>query len=565
MKKYFKNIWWIYYKCKSSFPWISLIILIGSVLSLITVGRSLITKSLIDAATQNNSDQIIKWVAILGILLLVNILLNSINTITLTYVFENIRNKIQDNLYNHIIHSTWMEHNKYHSVEFLTRITNDVNTITSMITNTMPGIISLLVMLITSFFVLLSISPTMSLVSISIFPILILLSKLYGKKLHYFYIEIQKKETFYNRFLQESFNNILIVKSFCLENNRLRDLKKIQDEKLNLSIKKSYFSAISNGFLALSSILGYFLVFIWGTISLSLGGVSAFGDLTAMFQLFSNIQTPIYGLSSSFPQLVSALSATDRLIEIENMTLENSTHILSINTTNVITSIEHNYNEIATTLDDNIYFENVDFGYISAVTILKNISFSINCGETIALVGPSGEGKTTLIRLLLCLIYPNSGNIYIDGQNLNTNHRKLISYVPQGNTLFSGSISENLKFGNPDATENEILEALKMSSALDFVNSLPNKLDTLIGEKGIGLSEGQAQRLAIARAFLRKRPILILDEATSSLDSKTELNVLNEVKNLVPKPICIIITHRTSALSICDKIYKLEDKQLSLL
>ena len=122
-----------------------------------------------------------------------------------------------------------------------------------------------------------------------------------------------------------------------------------------------------------------------------------------------------------------------------------------------------------------------------------------------------------------------------------------------------------MKFGNPDATENQILEALKMSSAFDFVNSLPNKLDTLIGEKGIGLSEGQAQRLTIARAFLRKRPILILDEATSSLDSKTELNVLNEVKNLVPKPICIIITHRPSALSICDKIYKLEDKQLSLL
>ena len=163
-------------------------------------------------------------------------------------------------------------------------------------------------------------------VSISIFPILILLSKIYGRKLHYFYIEIQKKETLYNRFLQESFNNILIVKSFCLENNRLKDLKKIQTEKLNLSIKKSYFSAISNGFLALSSLLGYFVVFIWGTISLSLGGVSAFGDLTAMLQLFSNIQTPIYGLSSSFPQLVSALSAADRLIEIENMTLENLTH-----------------------------------------------------------------------------------------------------------------------------------------------------------------------------------------------------------------------------------------------
>lgn len=565
MKVFFKNVFWIYDKCRSSFPWIFLIVFVESIISIISVFKSLVSKYLIDATTQNTSNQVIEWIIILGGLLLTNIILTCLNTIASTYVCENIRNQIQSKLYNHIIHSTWIEHTKYHSIELLTRITNDVSTITSMITSTTPRIISLVVMLISSFFALVSISPIMSLVSISIFPILILLSKIYSRKLHYFYIEIQKKETIYNRFLQESFNNILIVKSFCLENNRFKDLKKIQAEKINLSIKKSYFSAISNGFLALSSLLGYFIVFIWGTVSLSLGGVSAFGDLTAMFQLFSNIQVPIYGLSSSFPQLVSALSATNRLIKIENMPLENSTYNTKINNKNVLDSIEHNYNEIATTLNNKIFFENVYFGYTPTVPILKNISFSINLGETIALVGPSGEGKTTLIRLLLCLMCPNSGNIYIDGQNLNTTHRKLISYVPQGNTLFSGSILENLKFGNPYATENNILEALKMASALDFVNSLPNKLDTLIGEKGIGLSEGQAQRLTIARAFLRKRPILILDEATSSLDSKTELNILNEVKNLVPKPICIIITHRPSALSICDKIYTLDHKELSLI
>jgi ATP-binding cassette subfamily C protein len=564
MKVFVKNIFWIYDKCKSSFSWIIVIVFVESILSVISVVKSLVSKHLIDAATQNASNQIIKWIVILGTLLLLNIILTSLNTIASTYVCETIRNQIQSKLYNHIIHSKWMEHIKYHSIEFLTRITNDVTTITSMITSTTPRIISLVVMLISSFFALVSISPIMSLVSISIFPILILLSKIYSRKLHHFYIEIQKKETLYNRFLQESFNNILIVKSFCLENNRFKDLKKIQAEKINLSTKKSYFSAISNGFLALSSLLGYFIVFIWGAINLSLGGVSAFGDLTAMFQLFSNIQVPIYGLSSSFPQLVSALSATDRLIEIENMPLENSTYNAKTNNKHVIDSINNSYNEIATTLNNKIFFEDVYFGYVTTVPILKNISFSINCGETIAIVGPSGEGKTTLIRLLLCLIYPNRGNIYIDGQNLNITHRKLISYVPQGNTLFSGSILENLKFSNPYATESQILEGLKMASALDFVNSLPNKLDTLIGEKGIGLSEGQAQRLTIARAFLRKKPILILDEATSALDSKTELNILNEVKNLVPKPICIIITHRQSALSICDKIYKLENNNLSI-
>lgn len=196
MKTISKNIWWIYDKCKSSFRWISFIVLIGSILSIINVIKSLVSKSLIDAATQNASDKIIRWIIILGLLLLSNIALSSINTIASTYVCENIRNNMQCKLYNHIIHSTWSEHNKYHSVELLTRINNDVNTITSMITSTLPGIISLIVMLISSFFALLSISLTMSLVSISIFPLLILLSKVYGRKLHYFYIEIQKKRLY---------------------------------------------------------------------------------------------------------------------------------------------------------------------------------------------------------------------------------------------------------------------------------------------------------------------------------------------------------------------------------
>jgi len=252
------------------------------------------------------------------------------------------------------------------------------------------------------------------------------------------------------------------------------------------------------------------------------------------------------------------------LIELENMALETPNDETIKNGISLTPYTENYYTEITSNLNNKIYFKNVDFSYISNSTILKDISLSINHGETIAFIGPSGEGKTTLIRLLLCLIYPSKGNIYINEEILNTNHRNLISYVPQGNTLFSGSILENLKFGNPEATNNQILESLNMSSSLDFVNSLPNKLNTLIGERGIGLSEGQAQRLAIARAFLRKRPILILDEATSSLDSNTELTILNQVKNLIPKPICIIITHRPSALSICDKIYKLENATLTL-
>ena len=209
-----------------------------------------------------------------------------------------------------------------------------------------------------------------------------------------------------------------------------------------------------------------------------------------------------------------------------------------------------------------IIFDNVYFAYKDNNYILNKINLTIDSGETIAFVGPSGEGKTTMIRLILSLINPTEGNLFISENDLikdmNRNFRNLISYVPQGNTLFSGTIRSNLLYGKPYATDDEIKEALTNACAIDFVNELEDGLDTMIGEKGVGISEGQAQRIAIARAFLRVRPILILDEATSSLDPETEVKVLKSVKSLSSNPTCIIITHRPSALNICNRIMKLE-------
>lgn len=569
MRKIISNYMWIFNKCRSTLPLIVLLIVLGSLSSLLSVGTAMITKNLIDAAGSDNSNAVVRWIIIFALFIIIRIILSSAQSITSTYCSEKTKNKLQEQLFNHIIYSKWLNHLKYHSIEFLTRITNDVDTITNLLVTTIPSIISLGVMFISSLAALLYISPIMALVALAIFPFLILASKIYGRKLKQFYIRIQKKQSEYNRFLQESFNNILIVKSFCLEKSRINTLNNLQYEKLNLSVKKSYLGCISNGLLSLSSLLGYFIVFSWGALNMSSNNIAAtFGDLTAMFQLFGNIQGPIYSLASSFPELVSAYAAVDRLIEVENMDLENLYYLTKKKRRLENPSTKYDFNattdEIAATSTNNISFNNISFSYVDNNPILENISLNINSGETIGLIGPSGEGKTTIIRLLLSLIYADKGSITIDGENLNAAHRNLISYVPQGNTLFSGTILENLKFGNPNATIDQINIALKMSCAYDFVNSLDNKLYTLIGEKGLGISEGQAQRLTIARALLRKKPILILDEATSSLDAHTELKVLDEIKNLNPKPICIIITHRPSALEICDKIYKLEDKKLNV-
>ena len=288
----------------------------------------------------------------------------------------------------------------------------------------------------------------------------------------------------------------------------------------------------------LGSTLGYFSVYLWGAYSIYSNNFS-FGNLTAMLQLFSSIQSPILGLVSSFPQLINALAAIDRLSEIENLTSENYTHKL-----------------LDTNSKCNITIKDVSYGYKKDKLILKNISLNIKAGETIALIGPSGCGKTTLIRLILSLIHPNKGSIKINNEELSTNHRNLIAYVPQGITLFSGTIRENLTFSNYSISDIEIFNALKAACAYKFVNSLDNKLDTIIGERGIGLSEGQAQRLCIARALLKNASILILDESTSALDAESEISVLESIKKLTDKTI-ILITHRPSALNICDNVYKI--------
>lgn len=544
MNNLFKKLKWIYHNCKFTTPIIISLIIIGSIISLSSVGKSLATRYLIDSSTIGNSKDIKKWVIILGILLLLSITLSIIQTLVNTYCYEKLKNKMQEKLYNNIIISKWKNITKYHSVDLLTRISNDVNTICNVIVNILPEIISLSVMLIASFIALLSISKPMSILAIVMFPVLILLSKIYGKKLQYFYIELQKKESKYSKFLQESFNNILIVKSFCLEKSRKETLKEIQDDKLKFSMKKSLFGSVSNGFLSFSSLIGYFAVLVWGSMNLN-NNVATFGSLTAMLQLFSSVQAPIYGLSSSLPKIISAFGAVNRLKEIED--------------------VEHEeYNTTNYSLDSQscINIKDLSFSYDNERQILDNINLTINPGETIGLIGPSGEGKTTVIRLLLSLIYANNGSININNEPLNTSHRQLISYVPQGNTLFSGTIRENLTLNNSNITEDEIRAALKTACALDFVENLKYKLDTVIGERGMGISEGQAQRLCIARAFLKKSPILILDESTSSLDSNTEKNILSSINNIENKPTCIIITHRPSALSICNKIYKLEDSIL---
>ncbi|MBC5624049.1 ABC transporter ATP-binding protein [Clostridium sp. NSJ-49] len=549
-----KELWvkikWILSYSNPVIPFLIFNIIFNIIFALIGIYNVIVSKSLIDAAISHNSQEVIKWLIIMCTLTIISILSAPIRSFMSTHSSTKLNHSIQKQIYEHIEYSNWLEISKIHSVSLLTRITSDVSNISSTLITTIPSIVSLAVTLIGSVYTLINWAPSIAIVALFIGPFLVIIGKLFSRKLMILYKEAQEEDVKYKAFMQESIQNIMIIKTFCMENINMKKLNDIQDNKYRIAMRNTKYSSLTSLSMSFCSSLAYFSIFTWGVLNIS-KGVTTYGTFTGMLQLYNKVQSPFSSLASMIPGLISTIAAAERLIEIENISLESKSSI----------NISNDFNK------PTIEFNNVSFSYNSNTKILNNINLKMVHGETIGFIGPSGEGKTTLIRLILSLITPSSGNIYLRENDINKKlhpiHRNLISYVPQGNTLFSGTIEDNLRYGNPNATEEDIREALKNACALDFVEKLDNGIKSVIGEKGVGISEGQSQRLSIARAFLRQRPILILDEATSSLDPETEIKVLRSISSLPNRATCIIITHRPSALNICDRILKLNNKSLT--
>lgn len=554
LKKYWKKrddakqyfIWCLRYT-KPYVPQLALLMFFDLAATLLSVGMAIIGKELIDRASGGRISELWSIIALYVVVIFGTQGLGIISNLVSVVVYEKFGFGIRKKVYRRILDTCWLDISKYHTGDLMTRLTSDVSAVSDGIANTIPTILRLVVELLVTFFTLAYYDLRLALFALLVAPIAMLASVWLGGKLKYLTVKVQETESKYRSFMQESLANILIEKSFCLEDYSEDRLTRLRDERIYWVLKKNRTNMFASAAMGLSFQLGYIVAFSWGAICIANNTIT-YGTMTVFLQLVNRIQAPIVSLAQLVPRLISMLASAGRIIEIQNLPKE-----------------EYK-GKVIEPMHIGVKVDKVSFGYTDEL-VFDNASIDFKPGEFTAIVGRSGIGKTTLVRLIMAFTNKMKGQIQFynaAGQTIDASPdaRNFIAYVPQGNTLFSGTIRENILMGRKDATEEEIIEALESSAAYDFIKDFPKGIDTVIGEKGIGISEGQAQRIAIARALVRKAPFLILDEATSSLDESTELRVLEGIRKWNPSPTCLLITHRRSVLQYCDREIQIVDRKM---
>lgn len=537
---------WLIHYSKPYIGRISLMMLLNIFNTVISLLMALVSKRIIDDATSGMKNNLLLLIALYFAMIIAVQVTGVVMTMVGTMLNERFSFGIRKQIYDKIMSSKWLEVQRYHTGDLMTRMTSDAGNIADGIINTLPSIITLLIELILVFVTLFYYSPLLAVFALLIAPVAAIVAWWLGGKMKRLQVKVQESEAAYRSFMQESVANLLIMKSFTNEEYASNRLVGLRENRFHWVFKRTKMSMISSTIMSMSFQLGYIVAFTYGALQIA-AGIITYGTMSVFLTLVNRVQAPIMELAQKIPKVISILASAGRVIELQDISVEEYAE-WNIEAKDIGLKIEH-----------------LDFGYTDE-QVLSDVGLEMKPGEMIAIVGESGIGKTTLIRLIMSFMNADSGDITFynaagEEEKANAGCRSFISYVPQGNTLFSGTIRENIRMGRLDATEEEMLEALRMASAYEFVTRLPKGLDTVIGEKGHGLSEGQAQRIAIARALIRRAPFLILDEATSALDEETELAVLEGIQQLSPKPTCLVITHRKSVLKYCNREVVIEHKK----
>ena len=513
----------------------------GVVLSLLFVNTM---QRSIDIASGAEEGSLYLWVSAMAVIMFAEFGVNISRIWIKNILGIKAQNEMQRQMLDRLLRAEWKGRDRHHSGDITNRLENDVSTVVTFLTETLPNMLSTLLMFLGAFTYLCLMDYMLALITVGMLPIFLLLSRIYISKMRKYTRRIRNFDSKVQSILQETVQNRMLIKTLECGDMVINRLDNRQINLRHHVKRRTRFSVLSNVTLHGGFAIGFLIAFLWSTYRLSQHAIT-FGAMTAFLQLVNRIQTPAKDLTRLAPAFVAVLTAAERLIELEEMPQEEDGENISLPS------------------PCGIKLCNVSFGYDDGdENIIDNLSFDFPPGSCTAVLGETGAGKTTLIRLLLGLLKPKYGTITIYNDEQNHNMSALMRcnmvYVPQGNTLMSGTIRDNLLMAGPNATDHDMMEALHTACA-DFVAELPEGLYTTIDEKGGGLSEGQSQRITIARALLRKRSIMLFDEATSALDPETEKMLLTNILKNKEQTI-IFITHRMAVLEYCDKRLNMDDK-----
>lgn len=522
---------------------IGVIILIGLFEVAFSLAFVWYSKVIIDTATGAQEGSLLYYAILLVVLIALQILFRLLDIRMRRMTEVRMANSIRYNVFSHLLYTRWEELSTMHSGDMITRIIKDTDDVINMMVTALPLTIVAATQFVGAVVLLYILDPMLAIILGVGMPLLGLLSKVYYTYMRKYTLQVKESESMITAMVGESLLNQVVIRSFEQQENELERLDKLQSDLHESVHKRTNVSIFANLMMGLTFNGGYITAFLWSTYGLAKQTVT-FGMVTAYLQLVNRIQRPLFNLIRLLPSIVAAKTAVERLIFLTGFKLE-----------------EHK-NRVLLEGDVTLSIDNVSFAYGDEERpVLEDFSMVVKPGTMVAVMGETGVGKTTLLRLLLALIQPNSGSISIEDATgqvaVSESTRANFVYVPQGGSLFSGSIRDNLLLGNKDADDDELSRVLHIASA-EFVFDLPNGLDTILGESGSGLSEGQAQRVAIARSLLRPGKILLLDEATSALDSETEQRFLKNLKSEIGDRTVLFITHHADIAEFCDYQYDLK-------
>ena len=553
LREMLHELGWIYGYSKR-YKWqIVFYVLLGILGTLRSLGASVLSKYIFDAVTGYDSGSIVVIAVFYVSMQLLRIGFNAWSTQVSAAFRIRVDQEIRAEVYDKIMDADWESMSQYHSGDLLNRVDNDVAAVSSNALNMLPDFITKGLQFLGALVIFLYYDPIMAGLALISAPVTLAVSNVLMKKMRHHNQVMRQISSEAMVFNEESFQNVQVIKSFGLTKLYSQKLRQVQSRHQKAQLDYTRFSVRTSALMSVVGTVVTVVCFGWGVYRLWSGHIS-YGTMTLFLQMSGTLTASFSALVQMVPTAINAATAAGRIMAVTELPREDHT----------------DDEKVARFLRENkadgvsVVAQNMDFHYEDQTQqVLQDVIFRAKPGEIVALVGPSGEGKTTMLRLILGIVHPKSGLIQIKGGTtgeelpVSASTRRLFAYVPQGNTMFSGTVAENLRMMKQDATDEELYEVLRLACAEKFIRKLPDGVNSPIHENGGGFSQGQIQRLSIARALLADVPVLLLDEATSALDMTTERQILRNIMESQRRRTCIVTTHRPSVLGICNREYRI--------